>query len=89
MITLPRPRSSVAKILKALIERREIKERHFSINSFRDIIHYLKCHHKIPLKFRDEKGKSEFGKVCVYRIHYLPAGSKAKATRKYLLINKD
>lgn len=86
--TLPPPRKTITKVLYALLTKTEIKERDFSINSFRSILHELRTDYNIPIRYREKKGETEFGKPIVYRVHYLWQISIKKAKRIYLKINE-
>lgn len=85
---LPLPRKTISKVLYALLTRPEIKERDFQLNSFRSIIHELRTDYDIPIRYREKRGETEFGKPIVYRVHYLWQISIKKAKRIYLKINQ-
>lgn len=82
------PTKTISKVLYALITRREIKERDFRINSFRSILHELREDYKLPVRFKEKKGETEFGKKIIYRVHYLWQVSVPKAIRLYNKINQ-
>lgn len=86
--TLPRPTKTISKVLLALIMRPEIKERDFQINSFRSILHELREDYKLPVQFKEKRGKTEFGKPIIFRVHYLWRMSIPRAIRLYNKINQ-
>ena len=87
MNTLPQPKKTITKVLKALIEQPEIKEQMFHINSFRAIISDLKNDYGLQIRHKDKHGKTEFGKPIVYRVHYLWQSTIPKAVKLYNKIN--
>jgi hypothetical protein len=82
------PRKTITKVLKALIERPEIKERDFRINSFRSILHELRTDYNLPIRFKEKKGVTEFGKPILFRVHYLWKSTLPKAVNLYNRINQ-
>lgn len=86
--TLPRPTKTISKVLLALIMRPEISEQMFRINSFRSILHELRTDYKLPVQFKEKRGKTEFGKPIIFRVHYLWRMSIPRAIRLYNKINQ-
>lgn len=82
------PTKTISKVLFALITRPEIREQDFRINSFRSILHELREDYKLPVRFKEKKGETEFGRKIIYRVHYLWTSTVPRAVRLYNKINQ-
>lgn len=84
---LPQPKKAIAEVLYGLITKTEIKERMYSINSFRSILSDLRNDYKLAVQHKDKPGKTKYGKQTVFRVHYLFKISIPKARRLYQKLN--
>jgi hypothetical protein len=84
---LPKPKSQLARVLRALIKRtRGVSERDMNQNGFRSRISNLR---DLGLNIRHlvKHYRNDFGHPANYRVHFLRDSDREKALKLYEKIN--
>ncbi len=68
---LPLPKTTKAMILHLLLNKGEVSEQDFKINSFRSRLSDLIIKHELPIRHRVVKFTNRFKRQSQFREHYL------------------
>lgn len=85
---LPLPKTTKAMILHLLLNKGEVSEQDFKINSFRSRLSDLIIKHDLPIRHRVVKFKNRFKRSSQYREHYLLKRDFPRAIKLYNQINR-
>lgn len=82
------PKNQTCKILKWLIEGKDITEQQTGYNGFRTRISELKRIYHVPIHFAWKKFTSEFGEDSQCKAHFILEVDREVATEIYEKLNK-
>lgn len=87
LVFLPAPKNQRAKLLKAMIDGREVSEAEYGWNGFRTRISELINDFQVPIRHAWKPFTNEFGHPGRYKVHFILTVDKDTCIEIYEKVN--